>query len=65
MVPEFWKSAVERVAWTFVQVAAGALIDQLTNDEISWRAVVYAGALAALKVVVAKKIGDPDKPSIP
>lgn len=61
----YWKAALERVVWTFVQAAAGVLIDQLTQDAITWRAIVYAGAIAALKVVVARGVGDKDTPSIP
>ncbi|HVL53949.1 MAG TPA: hypothetical protein VM344_06775 [Vitreimonas sp.] len=49
---------VERVGWTAIQAAAGALLDVLTTGELTWRAVGYAVAIAALKVIVAQRFGD-------
>ncbi len=57
--------ALERVAWTAVQAAAGVLIDQMTSGEVSWRAAGYAAAVAALKVVVALRVGDRGRASLP
>lgn len=56
---------MERVAWTAAQAAAGVLIDHLTSGEVSWRAIGYAAAIAALKVVVALRVGERGSASLP
>ena len=52
------KDFIERVGWTAIQAAAGAVLDLMISGEISLRAVGYAAAIAALKVVVAQRVGD-------
>lgn len=51
---------LERVVWTAIQATCGALLDVLTQGEITWRAAGYATAIALLKCVVATRVGDRD-----
>lgn len=52
-----WVDFAERVGWTAIEAASGALLDQLTSGHVGWRAIGYATAVAALKVVVAQNTG--------
>lgn len=53
--------AAERVVWTFAQAAGALLVVQLeTGEVIAWKAILAAGALAAGKVLVARRVGDPE-----
>lgn len=53
---------IERVGWTAIQSAAGALLVFLTEPDFSWQAagkvVGTAALVAALKVIVAQRTGD-------
>jgi len=60
MTSPYWLDAAERVAWTAAEAGAGAAIDVLQSGTVTWRAVLYAVLLAVLKVLAAKKIGQPD-----
>ena len=60
----FGRDALERVAWTCGQAAAGAALDALSTGDVTWRAVAYAGLLAVLKVLAARKVGDRDSAAI-
>lgn len=69
-----WRKAVssrtadflERVAWTGTQAAGGLLLSQLESGHlVIWSSVLQAGALAALKVLVAQKVGKSDSGSLP
>lgn len=49
---------VERVAWSAIQAAAGALLAVLVSGHVViWQAVLYAALIAALKVIVAQRTG--------
>lgn len=50
--------AGERVFWTLVQAAGGAVIDLYVSGEITWKSALYAAGLAIVKVAAARKIGD-------
>lgn len=54
----FARDAMERVAWTCAQAAAGAALDVLSSGDVTWRAVAYAVGFAVLKVLAARNIGD-------
>ena len=64
MKSPYWLDAAERVAWTAVEAAAGALIDLLQSGSVTWRAALYAVAVAVLKVLAARKIGSPTSAAI-
>ena len=49
---------IERVGWTFLQVSAGAILDLLISGQVTWKAIGYAVAIAACKVIVAQQFGD-------
>lgn len=57
--------ALERFLWTIAQASAGVLLDQLISGEVTWRAVGYAGAITALKLIIARKVGSKDSAAIP
>jgi hypothetical protein len=55
----FWLDLGERVAWTAAQVAlAGVTVDAF--DLPSWAVLPTAAALAALKGLVARRVGSSD-----
>lgn len=54
----YWTDAVERVVWTAVEAAAGALLDVMLSGQVTWRAAAYAVGIAVLKVLAAKGFGD-------
>jgi len=55
----FWLDLAERVVWTAAQVAlAGVTVDVF--DLPSWAVLPAAAALAAVKGLVARHVGDPD-----
>lgn len=63
----FWKDALERVAWTFVQGFAAALLAAGAFDLTALQTAAFGGltaALAFVKVFVAQKIGDPNTAAI-
>jgi hypothetical protein len=52
------KDFLERVGWTAVQAAAGALLsDIISGHIIIWQTIAFAAAVAALKVVIAQNVG--------
>jgi hypothetical protein len=60
------KDFIDRVGWTAIQAALGVLLDQMTTGEISWRAIAWAAAFAAVKVAAAQNFGrHPDGAAIP
>lgn len=66
-VSQFWKDAVERVAWTFVEAFTAALIAVGVFDLPALKAAGVAGLTAVLSVVktlAAKQIGDKDSAAI-
>lgn len=48
----------ERVGWTAIQAGLGAGLDLFISGEVSWRAIGYAAAIAAVKVLIAQNIGE-------
>jgi hypothetical protein len=56
---------MERFLWTVAQAGGGALLDQLTSGEVSWRAVGYAAAIVALKLVIAHNVGSSTSGALP
>jgi len=61
-MPVFWKDLLERVLWTAVQAAAGAVAVYVTGLPYGWAAVA-AAALSAGKGFAARKLGDRDSAS--
>lgn len=61
------KDFIERVGWTAIQVAGGLLLTDLESGHIIiWQAILQAAALAALKVIIAQRVGQhPDGSAIP
>lgn len=59
-----WLDFLDRVGWTALQAAAGAVVVVLTEQDISWQAavkfVLVAAVLAAAKVVAAQNSGRDD-----
>lgn len=59
-----WLDFAERVVWTAIQAAAASAIVVLTTDDMTWqdglKIVGIAAALAALKVIVAQRVGEGD-----
>lgn len=55
----FWKDWLERVLWTSAQVVVGVLITATANLDGYYVPIIAAG-LAALKGLLAKKVGDPN-----
>ncbi len=53
-----WKDFLERVGWTAIQAAGGAVLDLLISGEVTFKAAAYAAAIAALKVVIAQQAGN-------
>lgn len=56
-LPKFWRDWTERVFWTAVQVVLAVVIGEVGNLDGAYVPFIAAG-LAALKGLVAKKIGD-------
>jgi hypothetical protein len=59
------RDTVERVAWTFVQGAVGAVpVQQIVSGDIDALTSAAVGGAAAVlslaKAVAARKVGDPD-----
>jgi hypothetical protein len=56
-----WLDLLDRVGWTAVQAAAGAVIAWLLTDEVGWRAALAfvgtATLIAVCKVVVGQNAG--------
>jgi hypothetical protein len=64
--PGYTRDAIERVAWTAVQVAAGAALSELTTDDAwTWYTLAYAVAIAVLKVLAAHQIGGATARALP
>ncbi len=66
-VSQFWKDAVERVAWTFVEAFTAALIAVGVFALPALKAAGVAGLTAVLSVVktlAAKQVGDKDSAAI-
>lgn len=59
MNKQFMYDLIERVAWTAVQAGVSVLLVALTDVSYTWVTPV-AAALAILKNVAGKKIGDPN-----
>lgn len=59
--------AAERIGWTFVQSAGGVIIVSQGFGLEVWKAAAVAGGLAAVKALVAFRVGKPDAalPSTP
>lgn len=55
---KFSKDWLERVLWTLVQAVLGVAVVAVADLDYVWVPIV-AAALAGLKGVVAKKVGDP------
>jgi len=53
-----WRDFFERVGWTALQAAGGAVLDLLISGEVTLKAAAYAAAIAALKVIVAQQAGN-------
>lgn len=57
-----WLDFLDRVGWTSVQAAAGAVIVILTENNLGWEAglkfVGVAVAVAVCKVVIAQRVGN-------
>lgn len=53
----YYLDLLERVVWTLIEGALGFWIDHAATGEVTWRAVVYAGAIAVAKAILAKRIG--------
>lgn len=51
------KDWLERTGWTILQAGAGVMLDQMISGRITWHAILYAGAIAGLKVVIAQRVG--------
>ena len=53
---------LERVSWTAIQAAAGAVIVVLTTPDMTWqngaKVVGIAAVVAAMKVLAAQQVGD-------
>lgn len=60
----FWYDAAERVGWTALYGAVTEGILAATPLSYSWAPVLILG-LNALKVLLAKKVGDPATASLP
>lgn len=59
---KFSTDAIERTAWTAAQAGLAAVtVEQLGLP--LWAAAPVGAALAALKALVARKVGDPDSAS--
>jgi hypothetical protein len=58
----FKRDALERVGWTAAQGALGA-VTVVAADLPPWAFVPVTAAFAALKVLVARKVGDPNSAS--
>lgn len=56
-----WLDLVDRVGWTAIQAAAGALVAYLATDSIGWEeGLVFVGvavAVAICKVVIGQSTG--------
>lgn len=55
----FKKDWLERVLWTAAQAVLGVVAVEVADLNLAWAPVV-AVAVAALKGVVARKVGDPE-----
>jgi hypothetical protein len=55
----FQRDALERIIWTFIQALAGVYATEVTGLDPLW-AVPIAAALASIKTVAARAIGDRD-----
>ena len=53
-----WVDLLDRMAWTFVQAAAGALLVLGFDDwKAAGAAAAVAGAIAAIKTAAAQQVG--------
>jgi hypothetical protein len=63
-----WLDLVDRVGWTAVQAAAGAVIAWLLTDEVGWQAALTfvgtATVIAVCKVIVGQNVGPDDTGSL-
>lgn len=61
-----WLDLLDRVGGTLVQVTGGILIDLAVSDgNITWKAIVFAVALAVGKVLVGQNlVGNDDTGSV-
>jgi hypothetical protein len=57
-----WLDLADRVGWTAVQAAAGALVAYLATDDFTWEqaaaVVATAAVVAAAKVLVGQRVND-------
>jgi hypothetical protein len=63
-----WLDLADRVGWTAIQAAGGALLAYLTTDAFTWeQALVVAGtatAIAVLKVLIGQNTGPDNNGSL-
>ena len=63
----FWRDAIERVAWSFAQGVATAILAAGAFDLDTLEAAVIAGGMAAfsaVKVIAARKVGNRESAAI-
>lgn len=60
MSKKFLVDAAERIGWTFVQAAGASVLVAGGFDIDVWKTAAVAGGLAAIKVLIALKIGSSD-----
>lgn len=58
VVQRFPWDALERIGWTALQGVVGLVVVELADVDMWW-ALPVASALAALKALIAKKVGQP------
>jgi hypothetical protein len=60
-----WLDLLDRVGGTLLQVTGGVLIDLAVSDgNITWKSILFAGCLAVGKVLVGQNIGTDDTGSV-
>lgn len=63
----YWRDVAERVGVTFVEGFVGAVVVAQMTDQKMWYAAVAAGlasAVALMKGLLAKKVGNADSASL-